>query len=59
MLQVHVLKRDFKVAVFLAALCTVLLVDVTVINHVITIMTVVLTFLKLDVLVSYDKLTIT
>ena len=59
MLQVHVLKRDFKVAVFLVALWTVLLVDVTVINHVITIMTVVLTFLKLDVLVSYDKLTIT
>ena len=59
MLQVHVLKRDFKVAVFLVALCTVPLVDVTVINHVITIMTVVLTFLKLDVLVSYDKLTIT
>ena len=60
MLQVHVLRTDIKVVVILdLAFYSVLLVAVTVINYVTTIMTVVLTFWKLVVSVSYDKVTMT
>ena len=59
-LQVHVLKEDFKDVVFLGlALYLVLLVAVTVTKYVITYMTAALTFWKLGVLVSFGEITLT
>ena len=60
MSQVHVLRMDIKVVVILdLALWAILLMAVTVTNYVISIMTAVLIFWKLDVLVSYERVTMT